>query len=76
MKVRLIVQCFCTFNMIITLIVEKPGVCSSVLHGFETVEVARCTNDNKCPGPEKCCSNGKLRTCQQPGYVFDSSELN
>ena len=62
--------------MIYYLIVEKPGVCSSVRHGFELAEVARCTSDNDCQGPEKCCSNEKLKTCQEPRYVFDSSELN
>jgi len=52
---------------------EKPGTCSSVPNGFELAEVGRCVHDNNCSWTEKCCKNGKAKTCQQPAYEFNST---
>lgn len=48
---------------------QKPGQCP-IAFGFGTCDES-CTDDQSCPGVQKCCSNGCGHTCQdpaKPGY--------
>eukprot|EP00795_Rhopilema_esculentum_P008043 gene8044-13957_t len=51
----------------------KPGKCPDTRKGFELAKVGRCTGDFDCLGPEKCCRNGDVQTCQSPEFIFNSS---
>ncbi|XP_061486737.1 kunitz/BPTI-like toxin [Rhineura floridana] len=47
--------------------VEKPGSCPNLLPpGFSTSCLARCANDWKCPGAQKCCSYACSTGCADP----------
>ncbi|XP_060554606.1 kielin/chordin-like protein isoform X3 [Ruditapes philippinarum] len=63
---------------------DKPGVCPALNNNTAGICVNECNNDERCPGIQKCCSNGCGQVCMRPdvggqpchvnGYTFQHGE--
>ncbi|CAH1799634.1 unnamed protein product [Owenia fusiformis] len=68
--------CTCLVNGSVTCTRMKcKGRCPSVPRGISGICVEECSEDDDCPGEQKCCSNGCGHVCRDPVTGPDCSSV-